>query len=173
MTTHGVLSPAVGALVAVLAALSADAAALVASAEVSPAALALVADIAQRWSNDPRFSVSRKVSQEMLGIGPTRQIDLEHSGELRSYLDGTARRITLASIYLRLINLAIRSHPPAGPLKARQPAARYQRRSPRREPTQAELDALKRGNEWRRREAEARRAEAQARRETKTAAHAT
>jgi hypothetical protein len=114
MTTPDVLSPAVPALVAVLAVLSADAAALVASAEVSPAALALVADIAQRWSNDPRFSVSRKVSQEMLGIGPTRQIVLER-GELRSYLDGTARRITLASIYLRLIKLAIRSHPPPDP----------------------------------------------------------
>jgi hypothetical protein len=155
MTTLGVLSPAVAALVAVLAALSADAAALVASVEVSPAALALVADIAQRWSNDPRFSVSRKVSKEMLGIGPTRQIDLEHSGELRSYLDGTARRITLASIYLRLIKLAIRSRPPTGPVKARQPAARF--KPQRRKPTEQELSALQRANERRREEARRRR----------------
>jgi hypothetical protein len=152
--------------------LSPETAALLAS--VSPEAAKLVAVLLEQKATDPRKGVPRKVSQEMGGWGSTTQIEKEKRGDLQTFLDGMARRVFVPSIYDHLIALAVASHPLGGPAKkARQPAARYQRRCPRREPTQAELEALKRGNERRRREAEARRAEAQARREAKAAARAT
>ena len=98
-----------------------------------------------------RVMLTRRQCQQCGNWGPTSQIAKENAGDLDSVLDGSVRKITAASFYRHLIELAIRSHPPAGPVKARQPAARYQRRCPRREPTQAELEALKRGNERRRR----------------------
>ena len=134
-----------------------DTAALFAS--VSPEAAKLVAVLLEQKAADPRKGVPRKVSQEMGGWGSTTQIEKEKRGDLQTFLDGMARRVFVPSIYDHLIALAVASHPLGGPMKkARQPAARYQRRRPRREPTQAELEALKRGNERGRREAEARRA---------------
>jgi hypothetical protein len=137
---------------------------------MSAKAAAIVADIKRRQAADSRVMLTRRQCQQGGNWGPTSQIAKENAGDLDSVLDGSVRKITAASFYRHLIELAIRSHPPAGPVKARQPAARYQRRCPRRESTQAELEALKRGNERRRCEAEARRAEAQARREAKAAA---
>jgi hypothetical protein len=149
--------------------LSPDTATLLAS--VSPEAAKLVAVLLEQKAADPRKGVPRKVSQEMGGWGSTTQIEKEKRGDLQTFLDGMARRVFVPSIYDHLIALAVASHPLGGPMKkARQPAARYQRRRPRREPTQTELEALKRGNERGRREAEARRvAEAQQRRETRAA----
>jgi hypothetical protein len=149
--------------------LSLDTAALLAS--VSPEAAKLVAVLLEQKAADPRKGVPRKVSQEMGGWGSTTQIEKEKRGDLQTFLDGMARRVFVPSIYDHLIALAVASHPLGGPMKkARQPAARYQRRRPRREPTQAELEALKRGHGRGRREAEARRvAEAQQRREIRAA----
>ena len=119
--------------------------------EMSAKAAAIVADIKRRQAADSRVMLTRRQCQQCGNWGPTSQIAKENAGDLDSVLDGSVRKITAASFYRHLIELAIRSHPPAGPVKARQPAARYQRRCPRREPTQAELEALKRGNERRRR----------------------
>jgi hypothetical protein len=142
--------------------LSPETAALLAS--VSSGAAKLVAVLLEQKAADPRMGVPRKVSQEMGGWGSTTQIEKEKRGDLQTFLDGMARRVFVPSIYDHLIALAIASHHVGAPeKKARQPAARYQRR-PRREPTQAELEALKSGNERRRREPEAHRAGAQARR---------
>jgi len=141
---------------------------------LSPEAAKLVAVLLEQKAADPRKGVPRKVSQEMGGWGSTTQIEKEKRGDLQTFLEGMARRVFVPSIYDHLIALAVASHPLGGPAKkARQPAARYQRRRPRRDPTQAELEALKRGNERGRREADARRAEAQKRREVKSAARAT
>jgi hypothetical protein len=157
VTTLDALSPAVAALITVLSTLSPDAAALVASAEVSPAAAALIADITQRWSRDSRFSVTRKETQQMLGIGATREIDLERAGELNSYLEGSMRRVPVGPIYARLIKLAIASHPVDGTAaKVRRPAKRFTRKI--RPRTEAELRGLALGNERRRLEAQARKA---------------
>src|SRR5271165_2989825 len=50
----------------------------------------------RRWAADQRISVSRKVSREMQGdLSQTRHIELELSGELPSYLEGSTRRIPL------------------------------------------------------------------------------
>jgi hypothetical protein len=124
---------------------------------MSPAAAAIVADIKARAEREVCVAVPRQVSQEMQHIGPSRQIELENAGELRSYLDGSRRLVTTASIYARLIRRAIESHPVDGPpARVRRPSTRYQRH--RRQPTPQELEGLKRGNERRKREAEARRA---------------
>ena len=126
--------------------LSPDTTALLAS--VSPEAAKLVAVLLVQKAADPRKGVPRKISQEMGGWGSTTQIEKEKRGDLQTFLDGMARRVFVPSIYDHLIALAVASHPVGGPAKkARQPAARYQRRRPRREPSQAELEAFKRGNE--------------------------
>jgi hypothetical protein len=123
---------------------------------MSSAAAAIVADIRARAEHEVRVAVPRQVSQEMQHIGPSRQIELENAGELRSYLDGSRRLVTTASIYARLIRRAIESHPLEGPpAKVRQPSTRYQRQ--RRQPSEAELTGLRLGNERRKREAAARR----------------
>jgi hypothetical protein len=124
---------------------------------MSPAAQAVVNDIISRAERDIRVAVPRAVACEMQHIGSSREIELENAGVLLSYLDGSRRLITTASIYARLIRLAIESHPLDGPsVRVRRPSTRYQRR--RREPTLAELEGLRKGNERRKREAEARRA---------------
>jgi hypothetical protein len=87
---------------------------------------ALVADIVATAANDPRVFVSRRESEAMQGIGPTRQVELELAGELRSIVDGSRRRISAASIYARLARLAILAHPKSGPpVIVRQPRRRY------------------------------------------------
>ena len=97
---------------------------------------------------------------ELGGWGPTRQINLVDSGELKSFLDGSLRRISTASFCRRLIAVAILTHPLDGPeRKARQPLMRYRTH---RKPTPQELEGLRRGNTRRA-------AEAQQRRETRAA----
>jgi hypothetical protein len=125
---------------------------------MSAAAAAIVADIRARAEHEVRVAVPRQVSQEMQHIGPSRQIELENAGELRSYLDGSRRLVTTASIYARLIRRAIESHPLEGPpAKVRQPSTRYRRQ--RRQPTEAELAGLRLGNERRKRAAAARKSQ--------------
>ena len=133
------------------------------AAPVSPRAEPLI-DYALAWYREKLrlniLSVSRQECMLVFGHGMTRQVWIEHAGEVESFLDGSVRRISTASICRRLIALAILSHPVDGPeRKARQPARRYQPR-PR---TPAELEGLRRGNQQR---AEA----ARERREAKTVA---
>jgi hypothetical protein len=123
--------------------------------ELSDKAAAIIADIRARHACDVRISVSRKISQEMLGIGATRQIELEAEGSLCSYLEGGQRRILVSSIYARLVALAIKSHPLAGAAKARQPAKRFSQKTRVRTP--AELRGLAIGNARRAEEAKLRR----------------
>jgi hypothetical protein len=129
--------------------------------EMSAKAAAIVADIKRRQAADARVMLTRRQCQQEGNWGPTSQITKENAGALDSVLDGSVRKITAASFYRHLIKLAIRSHPPAGPVKARQPAARYQKH--RREPTPQELEGLRRGNAKRA-------AEAKQRKEAKAAA---
>jgi hypothetical protein len=130
---------------------------------INPRAAPLV-DYAISWFHEKKrlniLSVSRQECMAIFGHGMTRQILIEKAGEVESYLDGANRRISTESVCRRLIALAIMSHPLDGPeLKARQPVARYQKR--RREPTRAELEGLRKGNEGRALEA-ARKREAHA-----------
>ena len=45
------------------------------------------------------IAVAPKVAGQMIGLGVTRIYELINAGELRSYLDGGARRILVASIW--------------------------------------------------------------------------
>ena len=79
---------------------------------IHPTARLIAWDTLRRWAADQRISVSRKVSREMQGdLSQTRHIELELSGELPSYLEGSTRRILVSSVYQRLIRLAIEAHP--------------------------------------------------------------
>jgi hypothetical protein len=115
---------------------------------LSPIGEAMVAALKRREAAETRIAVPRKIACEMLGIGPSREIELELEGELQSYLDGNVRRILVSSIYARLIRLAIVAHPlEAPPLKARSPAAQFKTaKRPVRPRTPAELRGLAVGN---------------------------
>jgi hypothetical protein len=109
-----------------------------------------VADIKARWAADPSASKSRKECMAIGSWGLTTQISKEKRGILRAYADGASVRITTQSLYEHLIALA-----GAPAHKARKPTASF--RHKRRIPREAELDALRRGNEKRRLEAQERR----------------
>jgi hypothetical protein len=108
-----------------------------------------VADIKAKWAIDPSASKSRRDCMLIGGWGQTTQLEKEKRGVLRTYTDGTSVRVTTQSLYEHLIQLA------SVPIrKVRQPAARFQRK--RRDPSPQELEALRRANEVRKREAAAR-----------------
>jgi hypothetical protein len=113
---------------------------------IHPTARVIARDTLRRWTADQRISVSRKVSREMQGeLSQTRHIELELSGELPSYLEGSTRRILVSAVYQRLIRLAIQAHPLDSPeKKARQPA-HMRRVKPRPAPVQ-ERDRSDAGN---------------------------
>jgi hypothetical protein len=112
-----------------------------------------VDDINAKWAADPSASKSRRQCMEAGAWGLTTQIAKERRGVLRTYTDGASVRITTQSLYEHLVELA------SAPVrKVRQPVTRFQRK--RRDPTEAELEGLRRGNERRRLEAEQRRARA-------------
>ncbi|HZZ21487.1 MAG TPA: hypothetical protein VFE60_02430 [Roseiarcus sp.] len=93
-------------------------------------------------------SLSRKGSQEAIGCGPSREIQLEESGAIDAYNEGSIKRISTRSIARHGIMQALLSHPlNAPPAKIRQPAARYQKRP--RERTPQESEGLRKGNEGR------------------------
>jgi hypothetical protein len=102
---------------------------------IHPTARVIASDTLRRWAADQRISVSRKVSREMQGgLSQTRHIELELSGELPSYLEGSTRRILVSAVYQRLIRL--QAHPLDSPeKKARQPA-HMRRVMPRPAPVQ-------------------------------------
>jgi hypothetical protein len=92
----------------------------------------------------------------IMGCGLTSQIEREANGDIDSFVDGAARKITVKSIYRYLIRRVIETFPVDGPPKrGRNPVTGFKRK--RRAPTQAELDALARANTQRRLAAEARR----------------
>jgi hypothetical protein len=109
----------------------------------------VVADIRARQKADRRASLSRKDCQLEGGWGQSTQIAKENQNLLRRYVDGSRIRITSQSFYEHLLALAS-----AAPKKVRMPATRFARH---RDPTPAELDGLKRGNEARAKEARRRR----------------
>ena len=127
---------------------------------LSAKASEIVSDLLRRKAKDCRTVLSRRDCEREGGWGPTRQIELERAGNLRSFLSGSKRVITAESFYGHLIASAIASHPLDSPeRKARQPLMRYRTH---RKPTPQELEGLLRGNTRRA-------AEAQQRRETRAA----
>jgi excisionase family DNA binding protein len=52
-----------------------------------------------------RLVVSPRIACVMLNVGTTRLYQLIHAGELESYLDGKARKITVESIRRRIAHL--------------------------------------------------------------------
>jgi hypothetical protein len=125
-----------------------------------------IIDRAVDWRRrEPRFGIPRKEVMALFGHGMTRQLVIEADSEVQTFLDGGKRLITADSVAIRMIALALLSHPAGGPpLKIRQPPGRYRKR--RREPTPAELAGLAKGNEGRRLKAQ----EDQRHREAKAAA---
>ena len=124
---------------------------------VSVMAATIITGHAQRFAAETRIAVSRKVACEMLGVGSSRLIALERSGELLSYLDGASRKIVISSVYARLIRLALNAHPVGGaPATVRHPLGEY-RKAPRAR-TPQELAGLRRSNERRAEEGRQRRA---------------
>jgi hypothetical protein len=130
---------------------------------VSDRGVGIVVDLLADWRNEPAPSASRPEVRAKLGCGPTKELALEASGAIDSYLDGSVRRITMRSLYRHLIKQAIASHPKDAPdAKVRHPAGQFQskphaKKAPRPR-TEAELEGLRRGNEKRRLEALKRRA---------------
>jgi hypothetical protein len=108
-----------------------------------------IADILARQAADRRVTLSRRECQLEGGWAQSSQILKENQGLLRHFVDGSRVRVTSQSFYEHLLALAR-----AAPKKVRMPATRFARR---RDPTPAELDGLKRGNDRRAREARKRR----------------
>jgi excisionase family DNA binding protein len=57
-------------------------------------------------NDDEPLAVSPRQACRLLGIGNTRLYELIGAGELVSYHEGRARRITMASIRARVVRLA-------------------------------------------------------------------
>lgn len=110
-----------------------------------------VADIKARQAADRRVSLSPKECQIEAPWGESTYRAKVASGALHRYLDGARVRITAASFYAHLIELASG----APDKKVRQPASRFQKIA--RPRTEAELEGLRKANEQRAREAEQRR----------------
>jgi hypothetical protein len=92
----------------------------IADTPLSAMAEPIVASLFMQWEHEERLVVSRKTSQGMLEIGSSYQIDLENRGVLHSILFDSQRRVTVDSIYRRLILDTIASFPvDAAPKKAR------------------------------------------------------
>jgi hypothetical protein len=99
---------------------------------------------AELKSPDCPSAFSRKACQAKGGWGQTTQVLREQSGVFRTVHDGKTVLTTATSLYEYLIERVIAAHP-AVPMT-------------RRQPTQNELEGLRRANEQRRLEGEARRA---------------
>jgi hypothetical protein len=136
---------------------------------ISPNAQPIIARAVDWRRREPRFGLPRKETMALFGHESTRQLAIEANNELQTFLDGGKRLITADSIAIRMIALALLSHPFDGSaVKIRQPPGRFQKQ--RREPTPQELAALKRANDARKEGKQRRLEEAQQRREAKAAA---
>jgi hypothetical protein len=112
---------------------------------LSAKASEIVSDLLRRKANDCRTVLSRRDCEREGGWAPTRQIELERGGKLRSFLSGSKRVTTAESFYGFLIASAIASHPLNGPeRRARQPLTRYRtRRAAPPKPTATARAAVK------------------------------
>jgi hypothetical protein len=113
-----------------------------------------IAAVMQRRDADPAASLSRPECQGLFGHKQSKQIALEASGELVTFVDGGKKRIEKHSAYDRLIRLLIES---ASSTKIREVPTRFKRKVRPRTP--AELRGLEMANERRREEGKARRAQ--------------
>jgi excisionase family DNA binding protein len=75
-------------------------------------------------ANVEPLAVSPRQACILLGIGNTRLYQLIGNRELESYLEGRARRITLASIRGRVANLSAGARAPHGRGRPRKPLSR-------------------------------------------------
>jgi excisionase family DNA binding protein len=66
--------------------------------------------------NNRRLLVTIPEAATMLGLSVSRIRELLRTGELPSVLDGHARRVCLAPLYARLIDMLLRSTPVEGKL---------------------------------------------------------
>jgi hypothetical protein len=99
-------------------------------------------DLRAEWAADPSASKTRKQCAAIGNWSKTTQIEKEKRGLLHRYVDGATVRITTASLFRHLIDLAN-----APPRRARQaPPGFGQRKKSVRARTQAELDGLARAN---------------------------
>jgi hypothetical protein len=95
--------------------------------ELSPTARKQVTRLRDEWRANPAVVVRRSTACKMLDSGATRERELERSGAIDSFLDGSVRLIIVSSIYTYLIEQALASHPldkparkaPGGPDMAR------------------------------------------------------
>jgi hypothetical protein len=127
---------------------------------VSPVGQRIVADHVQAWKAFPTSTVSGKGADALLNCGATKRGQLAATGQIDSYLDGSLRLFTVASIFRYKIRQAIASHPLDAPVvKARHPVGEFKRATKAPRPrTPAELEGLRKGNAKRAAEAQARRA---------------
>jgi hypothetical protein len=133
----------------------------VSPAALHPLAAKAVADIDAMEARDRRAVVSRHECMAVGGWKLSSQVKKEQAGELVSLLDGPSRKVTTASLYRHLRDLAIATWPADGPpRKGRNPTSGFKKRAARRKPSPQELAALQRANARRRDEAMARRKEA-------------
>jgi hypothetical protein len=108
------------------------------------------------WLLTTSLDQSRKGAQFYGGVGPTKELELEAAGIFEAYAANSRICVTSRSIARYRLANAILSHPHGGSrLKIRQPKARF--KAQRREPTERELEGLRRGNEQRAEEARQRR----------------
>jgi hypothetical protein len=129
-----------------------------AATQASATAILILADIDAKEAADSRFAIKRRAVCEMLDVSMSRVISLEAKGELRSFLEGSERRITVASVYDRLRRLARLAHPASGAAPKGRPSPGQARKpKPVRPRTPQELEGLRKGNEGRAAEAQRKR----------------
>jgi hypothetical protein len=112
---------------------------------LNPHAKPLIAYELEWLAKQPSPSMSRKGAEEAGGVGQTKLIALQALGILRTFnLDARVQVSTRDITRYRLAQI-LTSYPVDGPkLKIRQPKARFKKR--RREPTERELEGLRKGN---------------------------
>jgi hypothetical protein len=89
-------------------------------AAISELAASKIKLIREAQRADKRIVVSPADAAIALSCGLTRITELLKRGELSSYLDGSLRRIFVASMYDRMVREVIKSHPiEGGEAKAR------------------------------------------------------
>jgi hypothetical protein len=120
---------------------------------------AAVAVLVKERDNAELGDFSRAQSMTFFGHGLSKQIQIETTAEVVTYLDGGKKRIERRSAFNRKIRLLIASNPVGAPQpKIREvPTAFVNKPKKPRPRTEAELAGLAKGNERRRAEAEERR----------------
>jgi hypothetical protein len=88
-----------------------------ACALADPSVYSDIADLFRAWWADSRKCLSRRDCQLEGGWQQSSQILKEKSEELRSFLDGKKRLITVSSFYQHLITHLILSNPAGGPAR--------------------------------------------------------